>query len=130
MFHKRVDTVDQIGDVEETSRLFSVAIYGEGLSGERLVYKIGKRPPVIQAPSRTVGIENAHDSRVYAVETVIGHGHRFGVAFRFVVHSARTDWIDVTPVFLVLRRDFRIAIALARGSQQKFGIFRKREPQG
>ncbi len=60
---------------------------------------------------------------------MVRHSHRFGIAFGFIIHAARSDGIDVTPVFLVLGRDFRIAVTFAGGSEKKFRIFRQGEAE-
>src|SRR5712671_1727434 len=89
--------------------------------------KVGQRAPIVQTHARPVGIEDAHNVSVHAMIAVIRHGHGFRIAFSFVVHSPRSDGVYMSPVSFWLGRDFRIAVAFARGSQEKFGLFSQRE---
>src|ERR1700751_3391255 len=61
---------------------------------------------------------------------VIRHSHGFGEAFGFVVDAARADGIDVSPILLGLRGNFRVAITLAGRSEEEFGLFGKRQTEG
>src|SRR5438034_316671 len=68
---------------------------------------------------RRTGSSTGSDSNTISeADPVVGHGHRLGEALRLVVHGARTDRVDVTPVPLVLRVDLRVAVDLARGRQE------------
>ena len=101
--HQPVDALDKIRDVAKASCLPPVAVNGDGLAGQRLVYEVWQRPPVIQAHARTVGIEDAHDVGIHAMVAVIGHHHRFGKSLGFVVNAARTDRVHVSPITFRLR---------------------------
>src|ERR1700676_2380474 len=94
------------------------------------MHEVGKRASIIQAHTRSVGIEDTHNACIYAMVSVVGHGHGLRVAFGFVIYAARTDGIDMPPVGFRLRGDFGIAVTLARGCQKKLGSFGKREPEG
>jgi hypothetical protein len=56
--------------------------------------------------------------------TVVRHCHRFGKTLRFVVNTANTDRIHVTPVGLFLRVLKRIAVTLRRGRCEELRVFR------
>ena len=49
---------------------------------------------------------------------MVGHGHRLGESFGFIVNAARADRIDVAPVFFALRPHQRIAVNFRRRSEQ------------
>ena len=128
--HQTVDSVDQIGNVAETARLFSRAVNGDGLPGQRLINEIRQGAAVIEAHARPVGVEDADDVRVQALGAVIGHHHGFRKALGFVVNAARADRVDIAPVGFRLRADVRIAVTFRRGREEILGLLRQGQPQG
>ena len=63
--------------------------------------------------ARAVGVEDADDAGVEAVEPVVRHRHGLGEALGLVVHAAGADRVDVAPVGLGLRVDLGVAVDLA-----------------
>ena len=96
--HQAINSFDKIGDVAETARLFSRAVHGDGLSGQRLMNEVRKRASVVQAHARAIRIKDSHDMRVQSLGAMVGHGHGFSKALGFVIHSARSDGIHVAPI--------------------------------
>ena len=101
--HQPVYALDQIRDVAETARLPAVSIDGDGLAGERLVHEVRQGAAIVEAHPRAIRIKDAHDVRIHAVITVVGHGHGFGESFGFVVNAARADRIHIAPIGFRLR---------------------------
>ena len=80
-----VDALDQVGDVAEAARLRAVAVDGERLAAQRLAHEVRQHPAVVEPHALAVGVEDADDVRVDAVDAVVGHGHRLGEALGLVV---------------------------------------------
>ena len=79
------------------------------------------RPPVVLPHPRAIRVEDARNPSIDALLGVIRHRQRLGIALRLVVHAARADRVDVAPVRLGLRMHLRVAIHLARRSEQEAG---------
>ena len=54
---------------------------------------------------------------------MIGHRHRFGETFGFVVDAARPDRVHVAPVIFRLRVNERIAVAFTGRSKNECRLF-------
>ena len=93
-----VNTIDQIGDITETSCLTTIAKYGYWIPLQRLANKCGYNPTVIQAHTWSIGVKDSNDFRIQRVVPVVGHGHRLSEAFRLVVDSSRPDRVYIAPV--------------------------------
>ncbi len=61
---------------------------------------------------------------------VVGHRHRLGEALRLVVHTARSDRIDVSPVGLGLRVDLGVSVHLAGRGEHGAGALRAGQTHG
>ncbi len=59
-----VNAFDQIVDELETARLRSVAIDGQRLTAQRLTDEIRHHAPIVEAHSRSIGVEDADDARI------------------------------------------------------------------
>src|SRR5437773_2034261 len=68
--------------------------------------------------SRTVGIEQTDDFDVEVMLAPIIEKERLCGSLALVVASTGADWVDVTPIVLSLRMDFRISVHLRSGGQQ------------
>ena len=123
------DALDEILDVTEASRLATVAVHGERLVLQRLAHEIRHHASVPHTHPRAVGVEDPHDAGLHAVAPRVSHRHRLEEPLRLVVHSARTDRIDVAPVVFALRMDERVAVHLGRGGEREFAhLLRGRGP--
>ena len=78
----------------------------------------GDRASVVRTHALAVSVEDPDDRRVDALLVVIGHRQGLRVAFRFVVHPAWPDRVDVPPVRLRLRVHERVAVDL-RGREEQ-----------
>ena len=74
--------------------------------------EIGNNPAIVSPHSGTVCIENTRDSHIHSMVPVVSHGHGFSEPLGFVVHSARTEGVDIAPIRLRLRMDLRVAVNL------------------
>ncbi len=113
--HQTDEAVHEVADVAEAARLRAVAEHRHVLVAQRLRHEGRHRAPVLHPHARAVGVEDADDLRVDAVEPVVGHRHRLGEPLRLVVDAARADGVDVAPVGLLLRVLERIAVDLGGG---------------
>src|SRR3990167_3610475 len=66
--HEPPDPVHQVRDVGEGSGLGAVPVHREGLVPQRLADEGGDGPAVGEPHAGPVGVEDAHDARVHAVE--------------------------------------------------------------
>ena len=98
-----------------------------GVAGKRLADEGRHDAPVAQPHARTVGVKDADDLGIDAVIAVIGHRHRFGETFRFIVNAARPDRVHVAPVIFLLRMDERIAVAFGGGGEEERRLLRLRQ---
>ena len=114
-----VNASDQIGDIAEAAGLFAIPINGEGFTVESLEDEVGYSAAIIDVHARAVGVEDAHDAGIDAVEAMVGHGEGFGKALGFVVDGALADGIDVAPVTFLLRMLERVAINFAGGGKHE-----------
>ena len=117
------DALDEIGDVGEAACLGAIALDSERFTAEGLTAEGRDDAAVIEAHAGTVGIEDADDFGIDAMEAVIGHGHGLGEAFGFVVDAARADGVDVAPVCFGLGMDEGVAVDFASGGEQEDGAF-------
>src|SRR5579863_1564294 len=118
-FQQAANPFNKIAHVTKAASLPAISINGNGLAGECLVKEIRERAPVIQAHPRAISIEDAYDTRIQAVVTVIGHSDGFGEALGLVINSARANLIHMAPIRFRLRADFGIAITFRSGGQKK-----------
>src|SRR5215472_14723235 len=116
---ERDETADGVVHVTEAAGLRAVAKHGQRLSRKRLIYKRHRRASVVLAHARPVRVEDARDRRIDALLVVIRHRQRLPVALRLVVDAARAHRIDIPPVALGLRMHERVAVDLARRSEQE-----------
>ena len=121
---QRDQPADLVLDVAERARLRAVAEHRDRPVLERLAQERRDRAAVVGAHPRPVGVEDPHDRRVHALLAVVGHRQRLGVALGLVVHAARPDRVDVTPVGLGLGMHLRVAVDLAGRGDQEAGAVR------
>ena len=76
-----------------------------------------------------VGIEDPDNSGFDPMKPVVGHGHCFCKALRFVVHSPRSRRVYMTPIGFWLGMYFRVPIHFGRRGEKQSGTFRLREPE-
>src|SRR5579859_3147844 len=93
------------------------------------MHKIWQRAAVIEAHTRTISIEDAHDAGIHTMISMISHSHGFRKSLGFIINAARADRIHVAPILLMLRRNFRVPITFARRGQEKLCSLGKREPE-
>ena len=127
--HEPVNAFDEVGNITETPRLFSVAINRQRHPAQRLKNEVRQCAAVVQTHPRPIGIEDSHDARVHFMIAVIRHGHGFGKALGFIINAARANGVHVSPVVFVLWRNFRVAVTFAGGSKKKLRILGPREAQ-
>ncbi len=77
---------------------------------------------IVEFHARTVGIEDSGDVGAEAEFAMVGHCHRLGKSFRFVVATSGADWIYVAPVAFLLGVFERVAVAFAGGGEEEAGI--------
>ncbi len=124
-----VDTLHQVTHVAEGAGLAAVPIDGQGLTPQGLFDEIRHHPPIVDAHTRPVGVEDAHDAGVHAVGPVIGHGHGLREAFGLVVDAPGADGIHVAPVVLRLGMHQGVAVDLAGAGQEETGALGQGQPQ-
>mmetsp|Transcript_17404 Transcript_17404/g.40008 ORF Transcript_17404/g.40008 Transcript_17404/m.40008 type:complete len:237 (-) Transcript_17404:501-1211(-) len=117
-----MQTIDQVIDILEGSRLFSLAVNGERFLLECLNDKIGDNSSVVGVHSRSESVENTGDTDVNFTLIFIRVHHRLSYTFAFVVTRARTNRIDVSPITFGLRVNLRVSINFAGGSKQNSGF--------
>jgi hypothetical protein len=115
------DAAHLVVDVAEAAGLGAVAVDGDGLAVDRLHQEVRHHPPVVRSHLGPVGVEDANDPHVDAVEPVVGHGDGLGEALGLVVHAAGPDRVHVAPVGLDLGVDLGVAVDLAGGGEQEAG---------
>src|SRR4029453_17099345 len=84
---------------------------------------------VVEPHARPEGIEDPNDARVDAVCAVVRHSDRFTESLCLVVHAARTDRIDVTPVVLALWVHEWVAVDLRGRGEQEASALRLGHPE-
>ena len=95
--------VNKIGDVAKATGLLAVTEYGKFLLIQRLANKCRHHAAVVQTHAGSISIKDPDDLGIEPVKPMIGHGDGLSEPFSFIVHPARTDRIDVTPIVLILR---------------------------
>ena len=110
LIHHSDHAFDQVVDIAERSGLFSVAIHGDILSFQSLDDEVGYHPAIIGHHSWAVGVEDSYHPYVYIILPVIIEKQCFSAALAFIVASSRANGVNVTPVILWLRVNFRIAV--------------------
>ena len=112
--HHPHESVDQIVDVAERTRLLAVAEERDRLAGERLPREVAHHAPVVGMHPRAVGVEDADDPHVDLVLPEVVEHQGLGAALAFVVARAGTDRVHVAAVALRLRMHLGVAVDLAR----------------
>ena len=123
------DPANQVVHVAEAPRLRAVAEHRDRLPVERLAQKRRDGAAVVRPHPAAVGVEDPHDPGVDALLAVVRHHQRLGVALGLVVHPARADGVDVSPVRLGLRVHLRISVDLARRGEQEARALELREAE-
>lgn len=80
----------------------TVAEDGDILVAQGLKYEVGYHPSVVFRHAGAIGVEDADDTDIDVVLTVVVHHQGFGHPFAFVVAAADADRVDVAPVVLFL----------------------------
>ena len=113
--HHLEQTVDQIVNVAERSRLRAVAVDRDVLADDRLADEVAHDAPIKRVHARAVGVEDSHDANVDVVLPAVIEHERLGSALALVVTGAGADGVDVAAIRLRLRVDGRIAVHFTRG---------------
>ena len=115
------DAIDLVADVAKTARLAAIAVNRQIFPPQRLPHEVGNHAPVVDLHARPIGVKDAQNARIHLVVAVIGHGYGLGETFGFVIHGARPDRVDMSPITLCLRMLQRIAITFGRRSHHELG---------
>ena len=121
--HETIDAIDGIGVIAKGAGVGSIAVHGERFAAEGLSNEVRHNSAIIQAHSWTVSVKESNNASINPSEAVIGHRHSLAKAFGFVVHGSRTDWVNVSPIRLGLRRERGIPVNLAGGGKNEFCAF-------
>src|SRR5690606_16078062 len=117
------NTFHLVVDIAEGPRLHAIAKNRQILTAKRLPDKGWDYAAVVKSHSWSVCVEDADDSRIDTVKSMIGHCNRLLKALGFVVNATRSDCIDVAVIFFGLRMHERIAINFRCGSNQDSRFF-------
>ena len=128
--HEAIDSFNKVGAITEAAGLAAVAEDGHGFAAEGLADEGGDDAAVVEAHAGAVGVKDADDAGLHFVFAVVSHGEGFGEALGFVVTAARTDGVDVAPVFFGLRMDGGVAVDLGSGGEKETGAFVPGEAEG
>src|SRR5205823_5891024 len=105
-------------DVAETARLRAGPEDRQRLAAQRLAHQVRHDAAVVEPHPWAESVEDPYYPRIDPVVTVVGHRHGLGEALAFVVTTAHADGVDMAPVVLPLRVDFRVAVNLAGAGEQ------------
>src|SRR5688572_7406646 len=113
-----VNPFDEVVDVTKTTRLAAISEHCKVLATESLSYKCGEHSSVVQPHPRTVSIEYSCNPCLYSVIIVIRHRDRLHETLGFVITTAWSYRVNISPVFFCLRMHMRITIYFAcRGNK-------------
>src|SRR5919108_5244792 len=111
---EEVEAADEVVHVAEAAGLRAVAKDGDRPVRDGLPHESRNCTAVVRPHAWPIRIEDPGNTGVHALLPVVRHCHRLGVALGLVVHAARPNWVDVTPVRLRLGVYLRITVHLAR----------------
>ena len=120
--HQAEQTVDQIIDIAEGTALAAVAIKGDRLTAQGLDDEIAHHAPIVRKHARTVGVEDARNTDLTAMQTLVVKTEGFRDALSLVITGANSSRIDAATVILMLRMNLRVAIHLTCGGEQQAGL--------
>mmetsp|Transcript_21878 Transcript_21878/g.62354 ORF Transcript_21878/g.62354 Transcript_21878/m.62354 type:complete len:201 (-) Transcript_21878:343-945(-) len=116
--HERMQSIDEVADVLEGSRLFAVTVNGNILVLQGLDDEVGHHSSIVGMHAWSERVEDSCNPHRDVVLVVIRVHHGFGNPLPFIVAAAWADRVDVAPVRFLLRMLLRIAVNLARRGQQ------------
>jgi hypothetical protein len=118
--HEADDDFDEVVDVAKRASLRAVSVDGDGMAKEGLDDEVRDNPPVIRMHTGAIGVENATDSYLDAMGSVVVEKKGLSAPLSLIIAGTEADRIDVTPVGFGLRMKMGIAIYLACGGLKNF----------
>lgn len=112
------ETVDEIVDKLEASRLGPVSVDGNVFVLKRLNDEVRHHSAVVGVHARTERVENSSDANVDSGLALVAVHHRFRDSFAFVVAGSRTDSVDIAPVRFDLRMNLGVAVDFRSRSEK------------
>lgn len=103
---------NQVIDIAKRTALLAIAVDRDRLPLQSLNDEVRHNASVVGVHAWTVGVEDPHDLDVEIVLAMIVKEQRLGAALSFIITSARTYRVDVTPVAFGLRVDRGVAVDL------------------
>src|SRR5574341_2176738 len=104
-----MDTIYEIGDVAETSRLQTAPKHSNVLPPQCLAHKGGRCSTVFYPHPRSVSIEYSDYPSIYVMVSVVCHCHRLCKSFCLIINSPGSYRIYMCPIACSVRMDLRIS---------------------
>jgi hypothetical protein len=127
--HELDEAADEVRDLLEGARLRALALNRERLALERLDDEVRDDAAVVRVHARAKRVEDARDAHLNALLLRLDVAERLRDALALVLAGARAPRVDVAPVALRLRVDFRVALDFRSGGEEKARLDALREAE-
>mmetsp|Transcript_75929 Transcript_75929/g.180516 ORF Transcript_75929/g.180516 Transcript_75929/m.180516 type:complete len:209 (-) Transcript_75929:646-1272(-) len=112
LVHHSDHALNQVLNVTEGSRLGAISIDCDVLTVQRLHDEVTHHSAIVWMHPWAICIEDANYSDVHIVASQIIETKRLSRSLTLIVAGSNTNAVDMAPVVLRLRGDFRIAVDL------------------
>lgn len=110
--HQQDQSIHQVVDILERSRLLSIAIDRQLIASQGLHDKVADHSAIVFVHPGSKCVEDPGNPDVDFVLLHVRVSQGLGNALSFVVAGSWSNWVDVAPICLLLRMFLRISVHL------------------